>query len=118
MDRFLRQRGKLIKSDPAPVNTTGWIKEVCVLSLGNADARRIVAHVLEELQVNKATKVAGVKAARCEIPVDEKSISHVQDLEELVVARMTTILKVKPSILIARKVGTADTVSVTCTLAS
>lgn len=91
------------------------MREVCVLSIGEADSRRIVAQALEKLEVDRTTRIAGMTHASFIVPIDAKNANRTHDLEQQALARMTTILRAEPRCLTVRKAGT-DTVRITCTL--
>lgn len=91
------------------------MREVCVLSIGEADSRRIVAQALEKLEVDRTTRIAEMTHASFIIPIDAKNANRTHDLEQQALARMTTILRAEPRCLTVRKAGT-DTVRITCTL--
>ena len=116
----IRQRGKLINTRNHPVNTTSWLSEQVVSSLGEADAKFIIARTLEELEVDRTTKEAGIRHASFEFVVDEKNFGRTKHLEHLIMTRMTTILNARPSSFTIRQLPirstSANNVRITCTL--
>ena len=116
----MRQSGKLINTSKHPPNTTGWLGEHVVSSLGEADAKFITARTLEELEVNRTTKEAGVRHASFEFVIDGKNLGRTRQLEHLIIARMAVILSTQPSSLTIRPLPMRSTstnnVRITCAL--
>lgn len=115
-DREVRQ----INTRKHPANTTGWLREPAVSSLGEADAKFITARTLEELEVDRTTKEAGVRHASFEFVVDEKNLGRIKRLEDVIIARMATILSLEPGNFTIRPLSARSTstnnVRITCAL--